>query len=140
MFDAKFVLNFSCDDRPGIVAAVAQSLAANGGNIIEAEQFEDQATSRFFMRVQFGFATSAQAELWQSAFTQTATELGLNYRVRPAGQRLKILILVSKFDHCLADLLYRWRIGELAVDIVGVVSNHPRETYAHLDLKDQPFH
>ena len=64
----------------------------------------------------------------------------MSWSMRPRGEQRKVLLLVSKFDHCLADLLYRWRIGELPMDIVGIVSNHPRETYAHLDFGDIPFH
>jgi len=64
----------------------------------------------------------------------------MDWSLNCAARRQKVLILVSRFDHCLADLLYRWRIGELSMDIVGIVANYPRETYAHLDLADIPFH
>jgi formyltetrahydrofolate deformylase len=64
----------------------------------------------------------------------------MEWRLRPRDERRKVMLLVSKFDHCLADLLYRWRIGELPVDITAIVANHPAETYTHLDFNGIPFH
>jgi formyltetrahydrofolate deformylase len=64
----------------------------------------------------------------------------MSWQMRPRGERRRVMLFASKFDHCLADLLYRWRIGEIAMDLVGILANHPRETYAHLDFADIPFH
>jgi formyltetrahydrofolate deformylase len=134
-----YLLILSCPNQPGIVASVSTLLFQRGGNILEAHQFDDRETDRFFMRVAFNFtAGDASAEL-SAAMTPLAARYGMEWEVRPRDARKKVLLLASKFDHCLADLLYRWRIGELAMDVAGVISNHPRETYGHLDLDGIPF-
>ena len=138
----EFTLALSCPNRPGIVAAVSRHLFEQGGDIREAHQFDDPETGRFFMRVRFSVPTDAglsDRDLGQS-FRGIADGFAMDWQIRPVGARQKVLIFVSKFDHCLADLLYRWRIGELAMDIVGIVANHPSETYAHHDISDIPFH
>ncbi len=132
------VLTLSCVDHPGIVAAVATRLAQHGANIIEAQQFDDVLTGRFFMRVEFALGLDALATL-EDAFGDTANEHGLEWSLRSIRRRKKVLLLASKFDHCLADLMYRWKTGELDIEPVGIVSNHPRETYAHLDFGPVPF-
>jgi len=134
------ILTLSCIDHPGIVAAVATTLARHGANILEAQQFDDLMTGHFFMRVEFALVGAARIEPLRSAFAATAADHGLDWSLRAASARKKVLLLASKFDHCLADLLYRWKIGELAMTPVGIVSNHPRETYARLDLAGIPFH
>ena len=134
------ILTLSCGDHPGIVAGVATSLARHGANILEAQQFDDVLTGRFFMRVEFALVAGEGIDALRIGFEGTAREHGLHWALRPTTVRKRVLLLVSKFDHCLADLLYRWRTGELAIDPVGIVSNHPRETYAHLDLGEIPFH
>jgi len=135
----QFVLTLSCPDRAGIVAAVSNHLAAQGGNIIEAQQFGDAETGRFFMRLVFEDAESDLDALKQG-FDTFAQTLAMQWTLRNRAQRRRVMLLVSKFDHCLADILYRWRIGELPMDIAGVIANHPRETYRHLDLDGIPFH
>ena len=138
----EFVLTLSCANRPGIVAAVSRHLFDKGGDIREAHQFDDAETGRFFMRVRFSVLSNASpdAAAIEEGLAPIAREFGMNLSVRPVEQRLKVLILVSRFDHCLADLLYRWQIDELPMDIVGIVSNHPRKTYDHLNFRDIPFH
>lgn len=137
------VLTLSCRNKPGIVAAVSTFLFRSGCNILEAQQFDDVETGRFFMRIVFnpvdGSAPLGLEEL-RLSFGQVAEPFGMTWALRDPAQRRKILIMVSRFDHCLADLLYRWRIGELPVDIAAVIANYPRETYAHHDLHDIPFH
>jgi len=133
------VLALSCPDQPGIVARVTGLLFEAGANIREAAQFEDAETGRFFMRVLFSLADEAAAAL-PDRFGALAGACGMTWSIRPAEARRKVLLLVSKFDHCLADLLYRWRIGELRMDVVGIVSNHPRATFDGLDLGSVPFH
>jgi formyltetrahydrofolate deformylase len=135
-----YLLTLSCTDRPGIVAAVSGCLADHGGNIRSAQQYEDAETGRFFMRVSFALVEGAGAAALEEGFARTAAAMELSWNLRPVATRKRVLLMVSKFDHCLADLLYRWRIGELAMDVTGIVANHPRETYAHLDLAGLPFH
>nr|WP_199046270.1 formyltetrahydrofolate deformylase [Dyella sp. ASV24] len=136
---SQFVLTLSCPDRAGIVAAVSNHLAAQGGNIIEAQQFGDAETGRFFMRLVFEDAERDLHAL-SSGFEDFAKRFSMQWALRDRAQRRRVMLLVSKFDHCLADILYRWRIGELPMDIAGVIANHPRDTYRHLDLDGIPFH
>ncbi|WP_030541000.1 formyltetrahydrofolate deformylase [Sphingobium sp. DC-2] len=135
-----YILKLSCADRPGIVAAVAGTLVRNGANIREAQQFEDVFTGRFFMRVEFTLADDSSLPSLEKAFVTTAGEHGLDWTMRPHATPKKVLILVSKFDHCLGDLLYRHRLGELNMDIVGIVSNHPLEALKVSLVGDIPFH
>jgi formyltetrahydrofolate deformylase len=135
----QFLLTLSCPNRPGIVAKIATVLFSQGGNILEAHQYDDVATGRFFMRLVFNRADGDAAALEQ-VFRPIADEYAMDLRLRARNERQRVLLLASKFDHCLVDLLYRRRIGELNMDIVGVVSNHPRETYAGTDFGDVPFH
>ncbi|WP_428029051.1 formyltetrahydrofolate deformylase [Ancylobacter sp.] len=138
---APCVLTLSCPDRPGIVAAVATFLFENGGNILEAQQFDDTESGRFFMRVMFDRAAGAGTlDALKADFAAVAGSFALDWRMRPRSQKRRVMLLVSKFDHCLADLLYRWRIGEIPMEIVAIAANYPRETYAHLDFADLPFH
>ena len=123
--DKTYTLSFSCVDRPGIVAAVSQSLFEGGGNIVEAQQFDDALTGRFFMRVVFQTEES-QVKL-QTRVEQLTDQWDMTPTLRKASDKQKVLILVSKFDHCLGDLLYRTRVGELNMEVVGIVSNHPRD-------------
>lgn len=132
-----YTLTLSCPDRPGIVAAVASHLSENGFNIVDAQQFDDPETKRFFMRVVFGPFEDGAA---LAGFDRVAERFGMEWRLRSADDRPRVLILVSKFDHCLVDLIYRTRIGELDMNIVGIVANHPRETYALVDLGAIAFH
>jgi formyltetrahydrofolate deformylase len=141
MPDHQFVLTLSCPDRPGIVSAVSTFLAHNGQNILDAQQFNDVETGHFFMRVVFNAADLAVglAPL-QTGFTAIADRFGMDWQMRDRASRRRVMLLVSKSDHCLADILYRWRTGELSMDLAAIVSNHPRETYASLDFGDIPFH
>jgi formyltetrahydrofolate deformylase len=120
----EYVLTLSCPDRPGIVAAVAGLLAARGGNIVESQQFGDQATDRFFMRVQFT-VPDANADQLRAGLTELAPELDLEWGLWDTAVPPRVLILVSKSGHCLNDLLHRQRSGQLGIDIAAVASNHP---------------
>ena len=140
MTDAAFLLTLSCPNRPGIVARVTAELFAYGGNIEEAHQFDDKETGRFFTRIVFTLPRREDAPRLVESFRPVAEQFGMDWRIRPKDERRKVLLMASKFDHCLVDLLYRRRIGELAMDVVGVISNHPRETYNAADLADLPFH
>jgi formyltetrahydrofolate deformylase len=134
------ILTLSCEDKPGIVARVATAIFEHGGNIHEAHQFDDIETGKFFARIVFSLADGGGAEAARAALEPVALRYAMDWVVRPVDQRRKVLLLVSKFDHCLADLLYRQRIGELSADIVGIVSNHPREVFNGLDIGTIPFH
>jgi formyltetrahydrofolate deformylase len=135
------VLTLSCPNRAGIVAAVAMYLFNEGCNILEAKQFDDIETRRFFMRVVFNRIDGEEpVAAVQAGFRRIAEEFGMDWSLRPRGARRRVMMLVSKFDHCLADLLYRWRIDEIPMEISAVVSNHAQEAYAHLDLSGVPFH
>ncbi|WP_332119018.1 formyltetrahydrofolate deformylase [Azorhizobium caulinodans] len=136
-----FVLKFSCPDRAGIVAAVSTFLYEQGCNILEAQQFDDTESNRFFMRVAFNVIEgTADLPRIRTAFGAVADGFKLDWSMRDPAEKRRVLLLVSKFDHCLADLLYRWRIGEIPMEITGIISNHPIETYAHLDFDGIPFH
>ena len=135
-----YILRLSCDDRPGLVARVAGFLAEQGGNITDAQQFDDRLTGRFFMRVVFELERADAADALRAAFAPIAGEMGAEWTLRAPGERLKVLMLVSKFDHCLGDLLYRQRIGEMPMDVVGIVSNHPRSVLNISLIGDLPFH
>jgi formyltetrahydrofolate deformylase len=120
---AEYVLTLSCPDRPGVVAAVSGLLARQGGNITESQQFGDPIAQRFFMRVQF--VSELGLDELRTAFAALAPDFGMELQIFDRAVKTKALLLVSKFDHCLNDLLYRVRSGTLAIDIVGVASNHP---------------
>ena len=136
---SSYVLALSCRNRPGIVAAVSTYLFEAGCNISEAQQFDDTLSERFFMRVVFDIENGDIAAL-RGGFAPISERFGMDWRMRDRAERRKVMIMVSKFDHCLADLLYRNRIGELPMDITAVVSNHPRSTYTHLEFTDTSFH
>ena len=133
------ILTLSCPDQRGIVAKVSAFLFERGCNILDAQQFDDQETGQFFMRVVFD-ADGADREALRGDFGDLAEGFKMKWTLRNRADRYRVLLLASKFDHCLADLVYRWRIGELPMDITGVVSNHPAETYAHVDLSGLDFH
>ena len=140
MSSEPFILTLSCPNRPGIVAAVSTHLFESGCNILGANQFDDTETGRFFMRVVFNFVGEERPEAVREGFGRVASAYAMQWSLRARAERQRVLLLVSKFDHCLADLLYRWRIGELPMDLVGIVANHARETYTHLDFDGVPFH
>jgi formyltetrahydrofolate deformylase len=140
MLANQYILTLSCPNKPGIVAHVSTQLFQHGGNILEAHQFDDIETGRFFMRVVFNFSEKDEYAALKSGFAAIAQTYGMNWVMRPRAENNRVLLLVSKSDHCLVDLLYRWRIGELPMDVVGIVSNHPLETYSHIDLDGIPFH
>jgi formyltetrahydrofolate deformylase len=131
------VLTLSCQDRPGLVAAVAGLLSTQGGNILDAQQFDDLATNRFFMRVVFAIGN---ADAVRRDFAALAVQHDMRWTLRATAERRKVLLLVSKFDHCLGDLLYRHRIGELNMDVVGIVSNHPQAALKLTVIDDIAYH
>jgi formyltetrahydrofolate deformylase len=118
------ILTLSCPDRPGIVASVAQGLFELGANIVENAQFSDTASGMFCMRTRFT-APTAEAQAVAATLAPRADALDATWAVRREDDHPRILVLVSKYDHCLVDLLQRWRAGELPAGIPLVVSNHP---------------
>jgi len=124
----EFVLTLACPDRPGIVYAVASFLVQHGCNILQSEQYDDDAneySGTFFMRVQFSALDPLQTQARLSAgFESIAASFNMRWHLVDANVKSRVLILVSKFGHCLNDLLFRHRIGALDVEIPAVVSNH----------------
>jgi len=141
MSTARQVLTLSCVNRPGIVARVSTVLYEGGFNILDAQQFDDTETGNFFMRVEFnGASEAADVAGVRARFADIGKEFAMSWTLRAQSERKKVALLVSRFDHCLVDLLYRWRSGELPMDVVAILANYPRETYEHLDIEDIPFH
>jgi formyltetrahydrofolate deformylase len=136
----RYILTLSCTDRPGIVGAVGTFLAEQGCNIVESAQFGDADTQVFFMRVVFAPVAErvAQRDVEQ-AFEAVASRFAMRWAMHDANVRPRVLIMVSKLDHCLNDLLYRYRIGALPMEPVAVVSNH-RDPYRLVASHDVPFH
>jgi len=135
----RFALTVTCDSTRGIVAAIAVFLAEHGCNITDSSQFDDMETGRFFMRVSFASEKDATLDSLQADFAQIGAEFGMDYAFHDEAVRMKVVIMVSRFGHCLNDLLYRWRIGALPIDIVAVISNHM--DYQKVVVNhDIPFH
>ena len=135
-----YLLKLSCPNRPGIVARVTAELFSHSGNILEAHQFDDTETGGFFTRIVFNLGDEENIGKLVENFQSIADQYQMTWEIRPRNVPRKVLILVSKADHCLVDLLYRSRIGELRMDVVGIISNHPRETYSGTDFGSIPFH
>jgi formyltetrahydrofolate deformylase len=140
MFADTHVLTLSCPDRAGLVAGVTRLLADMGGNILDSQQFNDTESQRFFMRVVFGLAVGSNVAALTTAFDVHAKKIAMDWALRPVGARRKVMLMVSKFDHCLADLLYRYRIGELPMEVVGIICNHPSDVMKTSLMGDIPFH
>jgi len=140
MSNAQYVLTLSCQNRPGIVAAVSSYLFNQGADIREAQQFDDTETGKFFARIAFDIQGDAGIAPVREGFAALAEPFKMAYAFSDHTAPRRVLLLVSKFDHCLADLLYRWRIGELNMTPTAIVSNHGIENYAGLDFGRLPFH
>jgi formyltetrahydrofolate deformylase len=134
----ELVLTLACPNRPGIVAGISTCLFELGGDIREAQQFDDPESGRFFMRVVFEVAADAVGGV-REALQPICSRFGMSWRVSERGARRRVMLMVSKFDHCLVDLLYRWRGGELPMEPAGIISNHPRDGFG-LDFGEIPFH
>ncbi len=134
-----YVLTVSCQSTRGIVAAISNYLANQGCNIVDSSQFDDLDTGKFFMRVSFISEEGASQETLIEGFKPIAEKFAMDCEIHDATKRMKVLLMVSRFGHCLNDLLYRWKIGALPIDIVGVVSNH-FEYQKVVVNHDIPFH
>jgi formyltetrahydrofolate deformylase len=141
MSSDQLILTLSCVNKPGIVSTVSTYLFEGGFNILEANQFDDTESRRFFMRVVLNPARAdTDVAALREGFKPIAERFGMTWKMRAEIDRQRVMILVSKFDHCLTDLLYRWRIGDISMEISAIVSNYPRETFEHIDLDGIPFH
>ena len=137
----EFILALACNSAKGQVAAVSGFLDERGGYIKEFAVFDDEIEGRFYVRCVFrGEAgqTPPIATL-REAFTPIATRFDMTWTLTDADARPRVLLMVSRFDHCLNDLLYRWRMGELRMDIPAVVSNHP-DLAPLAEAAGVPFH
>ena len=121
---AEFVLSIASEDRKGIVAAVANSIASQDCNIVESSQYGDGNTGRFFMRVAISGPTAMSVESFTEAFTPVATAFRLEWRIHDLTRKLRTMVMVSQGGHCLNDLLYRTSTGRLPMEITSIVSNH----------------
>ena len=138
---SSYVLTLDCPNRPGIVAAVATAIFEQGGNILEAQQYDDTQSHRFLARIVLDHPRDAlDPAALRAVLAAVAARFDMRWALRDRAQRHRVLLMVSKFDHCLADILYRWRLGELPMEITAIVSNHPRETHERLDFAGVPFH
>lgn len=123
--EVEHVLTISCPERPGIVHAVTGFLLDQGRDIVELKHFGDRRAGQFFMRIDVAGASADQLTASMcAAFAPVADEYSMSWTLEPKGTKRRVLIMVSKFDHCLNDLLHRARLGELPIDVVAVVSNH----------------
>ncbi|ATU95389.1 formyltetrahydrofolate deformylase [Phyllobacterium zundukense] len=120
----RFTLTVTCNSRIGIVAAISGYLATQGCNIVDSSQFDDLDTGKFFMRVSFISEERADQAKLIEGLKPIVAEFGMDAEIHDATKPMKVMLMVSRFGHCLNDLLYRWKIGALPIDIVGVVSNH----------------
>ena len=133
-------LRLQCDDRPGLVARVANVLARVGCNIEDAQQYNDRLSARFFMRATFVTPEGMDLAAVERAFAPEAAAGGMDWTMADQARPRKVLLMVSKFDHCLGDLLYRHRLGELPMEVVAIASNHPREVLHTSLIGDIPYH
>lgn len=135
----KLCLTVTCKSTRGVVAAITNFLAESGCNLIDSSQFDDQETGQFFMRVGFVAETGGTQASLTEGMAAVAEKFEMEYTFHDTDTKLKTIIMVSRFGHCLNDLLYRWKIGALPIDIVAVISNHT--DYQKVVVNhDIPFH
>ncbi|HTH74019.1 MAG TPA: formyltetrahydrofolate deformylase [Trinickia sp.] len=135
-----FILKLSCPDRPGIVHSVSGFLFDRGANILDSAQFGDSRTSEFFMRVHFQqVGGDPGLETLRESFAALADEFSMRWEIHDASLKPKVVIMVSKIGHCLNDLLFRYRTGQLPIEIPAIISNH-KDFYQLAASYDIPFH
>lgn len=127
LYNGRFVLTITCRDARGIVAAVSTFLAKRDAFIVESQQFSDNETGLFFARLVFAphGAGFGNLDELRDGFVEIADRFGMTWQIADSSDLPRVILAVSKFGHCLNDLLHRWRTGTLPINIVGVVSNHP---------------
>ncbi|GAA4515434.1 formyltetrahydrofolate deformylase [Brevibacterium yomogidense] len=139
-----YVLTLHCDDRPGIVAGISRVLSDHGCNVTESKTFEDAVHGTFFARFAFtvpaadGTTADAEAAL-RTDLDAAAAEFGMTLGLWPLSRRMPVVLMVSKWVHCLRDLLYRAQSGHLPIDVVAVVSNH-EDHRSLVEWHGVPFH
>lgn len=119
-----YALTVTCKGTCGVVAAISTHLAENHCTITDSAQFDDAETGQFFMRVSFRPLDGIDLVDLSDKFAERARAFDMTYHFFDESEKMKVMIMVSRFGHCLNDLLYRWRIGVLPIEIVGVISNH----------------
>jgi formyltetrahydrofolate deformylase len=135
----RFALRVRCPSTRGIVAAITTYLAQQGCYIIDSSQFDDVETGNFFMRISLRSEEGRSMQDLQAGFGAVSERYGMEWEFFDEAVKRKVIIMVSRFGHCLNDLLYRWRIGALPIDIVAVISNHM--DYQKVVVNhDIPFH
>jgi|TARA_B110000037_G_scaffold133172_1_gene151095 formyltetrahydrofolate deformylase len=136
-----YIITLSCPDKPGLVLAVSTWLVANSCNILDSDQFRDGSNNTFFMRVHF--EGEAKLKALEHSFEPVATGNQISWQIWPCSQKPKVLIMVSKQEHCLTDLLFRAKNGELPIEIVLVASNHleakPIAAAQNIDFRHLPI-
>ena len=137
--DQGFILKLSCPDRPGIVHAVSGFLYERSSNILDSAQFGDPWTGEFFMRVHFQHIGEPGLADLREAFAPLAASFEMRWEMHDASLKPRVLIMVSKIGHCLNDLLFRYRTGQLPIEIPAIVSNH-KDFYQLAASYDIPFH
>jgi formyltetrahydrofolate deformylase len=139
--EESFILTLSCPDNVGIVHAVTGFLVKYNGNIIEAAQYSDITTQRFFMRIKFDILRQidGNCDEFRLAFTMLADTMDMNWQLYRANDKIRTILMVSKLGHCLNDLLFRYRSGLIPLDIRAVVSNH-RDYYQLSAQYNIPFY
>jgi formyltetrahydrofolate deformylase len=136
-----YIITLSCPDKSGLVLAVSNWLVANSCNILDSDQFRDGSNNTFFMRVHF--EGEAKLKALEHSFEPVATGNQISWQIWPCSQKPKVLIMVSKQEHCLTDLLFRAKNGELPIEIVLVASNHleakPIAAAQNIDFRHLPI-
>lgn len=134
-----FILVLSCDDKPGIVAAVTTELAATGANIAESNQYRDVQSNQFFMRIAFQVPVGTSRDDLERALKAPVDRFGMKISITDGSRKPRILILVSKFDHALLHMIYQIRVGWLNAEVVAVVSNH-NDSQRTAELEGIPYY
>jgi formyltetrahydrofolate deformylase len=136
-----YIITLSCPDKSGLVLAVSNWLVGNSCNILDSDQFRDGSNNTFFMRVHF--EGEAKLKALEHSFEPVATGNQISWQIWPCSQKPKVLIMVSKQEHCLTDLLFRAKNGELPIEIVLVASNHleakPIAAAQNIDFRHLPI-
>ncbi|KXF76197.1 formyltetrahydrofolate deformylase [Paramesorhizobium deserti] len=139
MADHSYILTLSCEDQPGIVAAVTTELAGVGANIAESNQFWDRQTNRFFMRIAFTVAEGIAKDDIERGIKPAVERFAMKTAIVDQARRPRIIIMVSKFDHAMLHLLYQIRVGWLDAEVAAIVSNH-EDSRRTAELEGIPYH
>jgi formyltetrahydrofolate deformylase len=135
----RYVLTITCPDRIGIVAAVTGFIAGHGGSVLEATQHGDLSSGLFFLRIEVtAESLPFGPDEFRSLFEPVAADFSMEWQITDTDVHKRVMLLVSREDHCLADLLYRWRSGDMACDITSVVSNH-EDLRSFVEWHEIPF-